>query len=198
MLNLILFGPPGAGKGTQSKKLVEKYGLTHLSPGDLFRQHMASKTALGCTVQEYIAAGKLVPDKIVLEMIQQQLKAHMPCNGFLFDGFPRTIHQARALDHVLEEESMSLSLVIALEVPAKELQRRIRQRKEELKRVDDHNPQALMTRFDVYFNETLPVAAYYEERGLFAKVVGTNPVHVVLQEITDLITSQTSTHAVKA
>jgi len=187
MLNLVLFGPPGAGKGTQSQKLVEKYHLVHVSPGSLFRKHIQENTPLGRQVQAYMTEGKLVPDKIVLGMIEEQLGAHPESHGFLFDGFPRTTAQAKALDKKLIEHESTLSLVIALEVPKKELQRRIRQRKKELQRTDDQNDETITTRFDIYFNETLPVAAYYKKQGKFFKISGIDPVNIVLEQISALV-----------
>ena len=188
MLNIAIFGPPGAGKGTQSKKLSHKYDLLHLSTGELFRKHIKEGTALGLQVQKYIAEGKLVPDEIALDMIEEQIlsKRHK-CKGFLFDGFPRTIPQARALDLLLEEYNSDLALVLSLEVPQEELRKRIRKRGKELNRLDDQDDNSVLTRMDVYLNETLPVASYYKSQSKFHNIVGSEPITVVSDKINNLI-----------
>ncbi len=165
MLNIALFGPPGAGKGTQSKKLRSSYGLVHISTGDLFRKHIIEGTSIGIQVQEYIAEGMLVPDEITLLMIEEQISAHYEdCKGFLFDGFPRTVTQAKALDEKLEKYGSSLSLVLSLDVPREELRKRIKKRGLEENRIDDQDESSILTRFDLYNSETLPVKSYYENQ----------------------------------
>ncbi len=188
MLNIALFGPPGAGKGTQGKELRDRYGLAHLSTGELFRKHIQEGTALGLQVQKYIAEGKLVPDEIALNIIDEQIMHHKKeCNGFLFDGFPRTIPQARALDIKLLEYNTNISLVLSLEVPQEELHRRIKKRSVELKRSDDRNDASVLTRFDTYVNETLPVASYYKSQSKFFRISGEDPIDIVSQNISEVV-----------
>ncbi len=188
MLNIALFGPPGAGKGTQSKRLRSNYGLVHISTGELFRKHIIEATSIGLQVQEYIAEGMLVPDEITLHMIEEQISAHYKdCKGFLFDGFPRTVIQAKSLDEKLEKYESSLSLVLSLDVPREELRRRIKKRGLEENRIDDQDESSILTRFDLYNSETLPVKFYYENQNKFVKISGINHVDVVLRNITEIV-----------
>lgn len=188
MLNIALFGPPGAGKGTQSKKLRTNYGLVHVSTGDLFRKHIQEETSIGLQVRKYISEGMLVPDEITLHMIEEQVLAHhKDCKGFLFDGFPRTVAQAKVLDSKLEKYNTSLSLVLSLDVPREELHRRIKKRGLEENRIDDQDESSVLTRFDLYNSETLPVKSYYEAQDKFIKISGTNHVDVVLKNITEIV-----------
>ncbi|MCP3659912.1 MAG: adenylate kinase [Bacteroidetes bacterium] len=188
MLNIVLFGPPGAGKGTQSKKLRSDYGLVHISTGELFRKHIIEGTSIGIQVQEYIAEGMLVPDEITLLMIEEQILAYYKdCKGFLFDGFPRTVAQAQALDRKLEEYNSSLSLVLSLDVPREELHRRIKKRGLEENRIDDQDESSVLTRFDLYNSETLPVKTYYENQGKFIKISGIDHIDLVLEKIKEIV-----------
>ena len=188
MLNIVLFGPPGAGKGTQSKKLRETYGLIHISTGDLFRKHIEENTSIGLQVQEYIAEGMLVPDEITLHMIEDQiLTHHKDCKGFLFDGFPRTVAQAKSLDKKLSKYNSNLSLVLSLDVPREELHRRIKERGKKENRLDDQDETSVLTRFDIYKTETLPVKSYYESQNKFIKISGTDNVDIVLNNITQIV-----------
>jgi len=168
MLNLILFGPPGSGKGTQSEKLVEKYHLIHLSTGDLLRKEISTKTELGLAAQGFMNEGKLVPDEVVIGMIGNCIDANPQAKGFLFDGFPRTVPQANALDVLLSKKSTPINTVLFLQVNEDELIKRLVKRGETSGRADDADPAIQKKRQDVYKNETLPVSEYYKQ---FNKVV---------------------------
>jgi adenylate kinase len=168
MFNIILFGPPGSGKGTQSEKLVEKYGLIHLSTGDLLRKERKLKTPLGIEAQQFIDKGQLVPDEVVIGMISSALDENPKAQGFLFDGFPRTVAQAEALDRLLELKKSEISIVLFLEVEEEELIKRLVHRGKTSGRTDDADENIQRKRQEVYKNETLPVATYYSK---FKKVV---------------------------
>ena len=163
MFNIILFGPPGSGKGTQSEKLVEKYGLIHLSTGDLLRKERKLKTPLGIEAQQFIDKGQLVPDEVVIGMISSALDENPQTQGFLFDGFPRTVAQAEALDRLLELKKSEISVVLFLEVDEEELIKRLVNRGKTSGRTDDADENIQRKRQEVYKNETLPVAAYYSK-----------------------------------
>jgi adenylate kinase len=150
MLNLVLFGPPGAGKGTQSQKLIEKYGLIHLSTGDLLRSEIAQGTELGLEAKKLMDNGILVPDEVVIGMIENKLLANKNARGFIFDGFPRTVAQAEALDRLLEEKNSPISGMIALEVNSGELEHRLLLRGRESGRPDDANPEVISKRVKEY------------------------------------------------
>jgi adenylate kinase len=168
MFNLILFGPPGSGKGTQSEKLILKYGLKHLSTGDLLRSEIANQTALGIEAKKIMDKGQLVPDEVVIGMISSALDANPDAKGFLFDGFPRTAAQAEALDKLLELKETSIRVMLALEVTEEELVRRLLKRGETSDRSDDTNENVIRERIAVYHSKTSAVAHYYEK---FKKVV---------------------------
>jgi adenylate kinase len=163
MFNLILFGPPGSGKGTQSEKLIAKYGLKHLSTGDLLRSEKAAGTPLGLEAKGFLDKGQLVPDEIVIGMISSALDKNPQAKGFLFDGFPRTIPQANALDKLLELKNTSISLMLALEVSEAELEKRLLKRGETSGRSDDSNIDVIRERINVYHNETSAVAEHYRK-----------------------------------
>ena len=171
MFNLILFGPPGSGKGTQSEKLIEKYGLKHLSTGDLLRSEIAGKTELGLKAKSFMDAGQLVPDAVVIGMVDAAISANKGVNGFLFDGFPRTKAQAEALDDLLKSHSTEIHVVLALDVPEDELIQRMIGRAKTSGRTDDADPEVQKKRIAVYRNETLAVADHYQQ---FNKVVHLN------------------------
>lgn len=172
MFNLILFGPPGSGKGTQSEKLVQKYGLKHLSTGDLLRKEMKDGTPLGLEAKNLIEKGQLVPDEVVIGMISAAVDANPGVNGFLFDGFPRTVAQAEALDTLLQTKNTAIDLVLFLHVNEEELIKRLVKRGETSGRADDADPEVQKKRQQVYKNETLPVAAYYTKSGKVVDVKG--------------------------
>lgn len=171
MFNLILFGPPGSGKGTQSEKLIAKYGLKHLSTGDIFRSEISNQTELGLKAKSYMDAGQLVPDAVTIGMVDKVINANKGVNGFLFDGFPRTKAQAEALDELLKGHGTSINLVLALDVPEEELIQRMIGRAKTSGRSDDADPEVQQKRIAVYRNETLAVAEHYKT---FNKVVQLN------------------------
>jgi adenylate kinase len=171
MFNLILFGPPGSGKGTQSEKLIAKYGLKHLSTGDLLRSEIAGKTELGLKAKSFMDAGQLVPDAVVIGMVDAAISANKGVNGFLFDGFPRTKAQAEALDDLLQSHATEIHVVLALDVPEEELIQRMIGRSKTSGRTDDADPEVQKKRISVYRNETLAVADHYNA---FNKVVHLN------------------------
>lgn len=168
MFNLILFGPPGSGKGTQSEKLIAKYGLNHLSTGDLLRSEIATKTPLGLEAKNIMDKGQLVPDEVVIGMISSALDANPTAKGFLFDGFPRTGAQAQALDNLLELKEASINVMLALDVSEEELVKRLLKRGETSGRSDDTNEYVIRARITEYHNKTAIVAEYYRQ---FNKVV---------------------------
>jgi adenylate kinase len=163
MFNLILFGPPGSGKGTQSEKLIMRYGLKHLSTGDLLRSEIARQTPLGMEAKKVMDRGELVSDEIVIGMIRSNIDANQQVRGFLFDGFPRTAAQAVALDLLLEEKGAPISVMLALEVSEEELVKRLMKRGETSGRSDDTNESVIRARITEYHNKTTAVAAHYEK-----------------------------------
>lgn len=171
MFNLILFGPPGSGKGTQSEKLISTYGLKHLSTGDLLRSEIASKTDLGLKAKSFMNAGQLVPDAVVIGMVDAAISANKGVNGFLFDGFPRTKAQAEALDALMQSHATEIHVVLALDVPEDELIQRMIGRAKTSGRSDDADPEVQKKRIAIYRNETLAVADHYK---MFNKVVHLN------------------------
>jgi adenylate kinase len=173
MFNIILFGPPGSGKGTQSEKLIHKYGLVHLSTGDLLRKERQLKTPLGIEAQQFVDKGQLVPDEVVIGMISSALDENAEARGFLFDGFPRTVAQAEALDRLLELKKSDIGLVLFLEVNEEELIKRLVNRGKTSGRTDDADENIQRKRQEVYKNETLPVAAHYAKS---KKVVNVNGI----------------------
>lgn len=168
MFNLILFGPPGSGKGTQSEKLIAKYGLKHLSTGDLLRNEIAQKTALGLEAKKIMDKGHLVPDEVVIGMICTAIETNPETKGFLFDGFPRTDKQAEALDKLLDLKKTAISIMLALDVSEEELVKRLAKRGETSGRSDDNNENVIRARIAEYNNKTAAVAQYYKN---FDKVV---------------------------
>jgi adenylate kinase len=187
MRNIVLFGPPGAGKGTQSEKLIEKYQLTHLSTGDLFRKHLGEGTSLGKLAKQFMDEGRLVPDEIVIGMVEEKIKESMETKGFIFDGFPRTVAQAEALDAVLHKLNLGISGMIALDVPEEVLKERIRERGKTSGRVDDQDEQKIATRIKVYNEETLPVATYYQHQGKLSKIYGVGKIEDIFKEISTVV-----------
>jgi adenylate kinase len=182
MLNLILFGPPGSGKGTQSEKLIEKYGLIHLSTGNLLRAEIADRTDLGLAARSFMDKGQLVPDEVVLGMIACALDANVHANGFLFDGFPRTIAQAQALDAMLNQRGAEIALVLALQVSEEELVNRLVNRGKTSGRSDD-NEEVIRARIEEYENKTAAVASHYEKLGKVTHVKGEGNVDEIFQSL---------------
>ena len=187
MFNLILFGPPGSGKGTQSEKLVDKYGLVHLSTGNLLREEIANKTPLGMEAKNFMDKGQLVPDEVVIGMIDNSLDHHKDAIGFLFDGFPRTAAQAEALDKLLQLKKTEIAIVLALEVTEEELVKRLLNRGKTSGRSDDTNEDVIRRRFTVYTNETEPVAGHYRKEKKFQSIKGEGSVDDIFNAISTVI-----------
>ena len=172
MKNLILFGPPGSGKGTQAAKLVEKYGLLHISTGDLFRSEMSQDTPLGIEAKNYIAKGQLVPDEVTIGMLRNRVISNPDVPGYIFDGFPRNIAQCEALDELLSTLNQDIHRLLMLEVADQEIITRILSRGQSSGRSDDNDPAIIQHRIDVYKSETMPVFGYYAEKGKAFKMEG--------------------------
>lgn len=172
MFNIILFGPPGSGKGTQSERLISKYGLRHLSTGDLLRSEIANKTPLGMEARNFMDKGQLVPDEVVIAMISTALDAHPDAKGFLFDGFPRTAAQAEALDRLLDLKKAPIAVMLALEVSEEELVKRLLKRGETSGRSDDTNEEIIRARIVEYHNKTAAVADHYRQSNKVSHVPG--------------------------
>jgi len=187
MFNLILFGPPGSGKGTQSEKLVEKYGLVHLSTGNLLREEISNRTPLGMEAKNFMDKGQLVPDEVVIGMIDNALDHHREAVGFLFDGFPRTAAQAEALDKLLLLKGTDITAVLALEVTEEELVKRLLNRGKTSGRSDDTNEAVIRKRFAVYTNETEPVASHYKKEKKFQSIKGEGSVEEIFHSICSAI-----------
>ncbi len=194
MFNLILFGPPGSGKGTQSEKLIGRYGLKHLATGDLLRSEIGNHTRLGLEAKMYMDKGALVPDEVVIGMISEALSANRDVNGFLFDGFPRTEAQALALDHLLAEHDTAIHVVLALQVEEPELINRLLNRGLTSGRTDDVSEGVIKTRIAEYHKKTSAVADYYNQ---FDKVVHV-PGQGSVDEIFDRLCEQIDHRQVKA
>ena len=186
MINLVLFGPPGAGKGTQSEKLIQKYGFVHISTGDLFRWHTKNDTALGKRVKEIMNSGALVPDEITIAMLKEELDKNPHAKGFLFDGFPRTVPQAEALDKFMNENGTAIHHVIALDVNEEELRTRIAKRRTTENRVDDEE-EKLNKRITEYFSKTIHVLPYYQKLGRLETVNGIGDVNNISNAIFKLL-----------
>jgi adenylate kinase len=187
MLNIVLFGPPGAGKGTQSQKLIEKYGLTHLSTGDILRSEIARGTALGMEAKQLMDRGDLVGDDIVIGMIEAKIDADPHAKGFIFDGFPRTQAQAVALDDLLQKKGTAISAMLALEVDNEELIKRLLLRGKESGRADDQNEEIIRNRVNEYNNKTLPLKKYYSEQAKFHSINGIGTVDAIFNELCERI-----------
>jgi adenylate kinase len=183
MFNLILFGPPGSGKGTQSEKLIGKYNLKHLSTGDLLRSEIARKTALGMEAKKFMDKGQLVPDEVVIGMISSALDSNPDAVGFLFDGFPRTATQAEALDKLLELKHNSINVMIALEVSEEELVKRLAKRGETSGRTDDNNDHVIRTRILEYHKKTSAVADHYKKAKKVIMVKGEGSVDDIFKRL---------------
>lgn len=190
MLNLVLFGPPGAGKGTQSEYLIQKYNLVHLSTGDLLRSQIAAGKELGLRAKQLMDQGLLVPDEVVIGMIESKLQENQSTvsavkssGGFIFDGFPRTVPQAAALDNLLSEHQTKINVMVALIVDSEELTRRLLLRGQTSGRPDDQNEELIRRRVKEYNDKTAPVADYYSQQGKFAAIDGIGKIDDIFQAI---------------
>jgi adenylate kinase len=187
MFNLILFGPPGSGKGTQSEKLIEKFGWIHLSTGDLLRKEIANETQLGLEAKAFMDKGQLVPDEVVIGMIGSALDANPTAKGFLFDGFPRTTAQAEALDALLTSKGSEITLVLALEVSEEELVVRLLNRGKTSSRPDDRDESVIRRRLEEYEKKTAAVAHHYAKFDKVAKVKGEGSIEEIFQSLREQI-----------
>ncbi|HET9434062.1 MAG TPA: adenylate kinase [Chitinophagaceae bacterium] len=194
MFNLILFGPPGSGKGTQSDRLVEKYGLIHLSTGNLLREEIANRTPLGKEAKKFIDHGQLVPDEVVIAMVDSFFDKHKDANGFLFDGFPRTVAQAQALDKLMSLKKTDIAIVLALDVTESELINRLLNRGKTSGRSDDSDETVIKKRFLVYTNETSPVADYYKKAKKFKAIQGEGSVDEINAALRQAIDKAMAVH----
>ena len=183
MFNLILFGPPGSGKGTQSEQLIERYGLKHISTGDLLRSEISRQTALGLEAMKFMDKGQLVPDEVVIGMISSALDENPAAKGFLFDGFPRTAAQAEALDKLLELKKSATAVMLALDVSDEELIKRLEKRGETSGRSDDSNQQVIKARIVEYNNKTAPVADYYRKFNKVVMIKGEGTISEIFESL---------------
>ena len=182
MFNLVLFGPPGAGKGTQAEKLIEKYGFNHISTGEVIRE-------LGCSVQSYIEKGQLAPDGLVIDIIADYVAKHKDAKGNIFDGFPRTTVQAKAFDEIMEKNGTPVSVMLSLEVPDEELVKRLLLRGKESGRADDSNEGVIRDRIDVYKAQTAVVADHYKPQGKHRAVNGLGTIDEIFGRLCQEIES---------
>lgn len=189
MLNILIFGPPGCGKGTQSEFLVSKYNLKHLSTGDIFRDNIKNETNLGLEAKSFIEKGQLVPDSVTIGMLNKEMMSINNLNGFLFDGFPRTIKQAQSLDQLLLKLNQEISLMICIEVPESELIKRLLIRGESSDRKDDQNKEIITNRIEIYKEQTEILKDYYLTQNKFYSVDGTSSIQEVKEKIFSLIDS---------
>jgi len=187
MLNIILFGPPGAGKGTQSQKIIEKYNLQHLSTGDMLRSAIQQNSPLGLKAKEFMDKGQLVPDEMVIDLIASRIDANGSTKGFVFDGFPRTTLQAAKLDRMLEQRKTPITLLISLEVDYDELIARLVNRGKVCDRTDDQDENVIRGRIDVYNKTTLPVLDYYKAQGKLRSVSGMGSIDEIFERICHII-----------
>lgn len=188
MLNLVIFGAPGSGKGTQSEKLIERYGLHHISTGDLLRDNIARGTELGKVADALISRGNLIPDELMLDILSHELDAHADARGVIFDGFPRTIPQAEELAKMLEQRGTRVHAVVGLEVPEEELTARLLKRGVDSGRSDD-NAETIAKRLEVYRRQTQPLKEFYNRRLSYYPVKGTGSVDDIFRQITSVVDS---------
>jgi adenylate kinase len=187
MLNIILFGKPGSGKGTQASFIKDKYSLIHISTGDVFRKNMSNKTELGLLAKGYMEKGELVPDIVTVDMLKDEINSFMPCNGFIFDGFPRTTFQAKKLDNLLLKKSLKIDLTIALDVDNNSLIERLLERGKSSGRVDDQSFEKINIRLKEYDNKTKPLINYYNDQNKFYSVNGIGSLEQITSRIEEVI-----------
>lgn len=190
MLNLVMFGPPGAGKGTQAEKLIKKYNLVHLSTGDIFRANIKNQTDLGNLAKSYMDKGQLVPDDVTIRMLESDVNKNSAARGFIFDGFPRTIAQAEALDSFLVSKNTEISKVLALEVEEEELIKRIIGRGKDSGRTDDQDVSIVRNRIKEYNNKTAPLKDFYLAQGKCRIIIGQGSVDEIFGKLCEAIEKQ--------
>jgi adenylate kinase len=183
MLNIVLFGPPGAGKGTQSENIIKHFGLSHLSTGDIFRANIKGNTELGLLAKSYMDKGDLVPDEVTIKMLESEYNKVPGAKGFIFDGFPRTEAQAAALDKFLESKGTSITKMLALEVGDEELMKRLLERGKSSGRSDDSNPDIIRNRINEYNNKTAPLKNYYSKQNKFVSIDGIGTVEDIFERL---------------
>ena len=189
MINIVLFGKPGAGKGTQANFLKIKYSLVHISTGDLFRYNLKNKTELGKLAKSFMDKGDLVPDQVTIKMLEEEVKQNTNAKGFLFDGFPRTKSQAEALDNFLENNKMQINATISLEVEDNVLIKRLLERGKSSGRIDDQNESKIINRFKEYNKKTAPLKAYYYDQNKFYSVNGIGSIDIITNRLVQVIDS---------
>jgi adenylate kinase len=187
MLNIVLFGPPGAGKGTQSERLIDTYQLVHLSTGDILRNEIANQTLAGIEAKKLMDQGLLVPDSVVIKMIEDRIDANRNAKGFIFDGFPRTTAQAKALDEMLARKNTSINMMLALEVDDEELKKRILNRGKESGRPDDRDEKVIDRRINEYNSKTAPLKNYYSSQQKFFGVNGIGSIDEIFKRLCEVI-----------
>ena len=183
MLNVVLFGPPGAGKGTQSEKLIEKYLLVHLSTGDIFRSNIKGASELGKLAKSFMDKGELVPDSVTISMLEDVVNKQINPKGLIFDGFPRTSAQAESLDAFLIQKGWRISAMIALEVSDEELKKRLLLRGKDSGRADDANPEVIQNRINIYNRDTAPLKNFYKEQGKYLGVEGLGTIEDIFDRL---------------
>ncbi|MGE4586552.1 MAG: adenylate kinase [Mangrovibacterium sp.] len=189
MLNIVLFGPPGAGKGTQAEFLIQHFGLIHLSTGDLLRSEIAASTPLGIKARNFMNKGELVPDSVVIGMIKNKLDANKTAKGFIFDGFPRTVAQAETLDQLLNENNTPVSGMLSLEVEKQELVSRLLTRGKTSGREDDQNMSVIENRINVYQKKTAPLKDYYAAQNKLFSVNGMGTIDKIAWRLNNTVSS---------
>ncbi len=189
MMNIVLFGPPGSGKGTQATYIVNSKKLTHISTGDIFRKNISQNTKLGQLASDFMNKGQLVPDQLTIDLLETEIDTYKNSNGFIFDGFPRTLPQAEAFDKFLDIKSMSLDKIISLEVSEDELVARLLKRGLDSGRKDDQNPDIIRNRIKVYESQTSILKTYYMEnlKDKFFTINGERTIDVITKDILDIL-----------
>lgn len=187
MKNIVLFGPPGAGKGTQANFLKETYDLVHISTGDVFRYNIKNQTDLGLLAKSYMDKGELVPDQVTVDMLDDVVSRTSQANGFIFDGFPRNIVQAEALDEILKTYAAEVNAMIALEVDDEILVKRLLKRGETSGRPDDSSEEIVRNRIEIYYKETAILKSFYEKKGKYHGVDGVGDIEAITQRLNAVI-----------